>query len=1662
MTRLLLLFCILCFLTGSSFFSLAQTKSDTYVINIKGQHLELPANAQTWLDSMKAIKMQEPLQVIIQFYQIPDELHQRKLSDAGISLMHYIPDLSYTAVISSLTPSADASTLGIRSIKVVPAAWKTDKRVTGMMQSSGDVSLEVLISFFKQVSEKEIEQLVWQYQGKITSRTFAPLKSFLVQIPKNQLSQLAAHAFVTYVGMPAKDQPLNYDARSSSGVNYLSPLLPQGNGLDGSGVTVGVGDNISAIYHVDIRDRVTNFHTEGPTMHGIHTTVTVGGKGIMDLRTLGMAPSVKILNHIYSLVWAQTPGMFADYNMTITNNSYAAVVSDCAYAGSYDQYAQMLDDYQKLYPEVQHVFAAGNDGLMQCGSFPAGYATVTGGYQPAKNVLTVGGMAKDNIIWPKSARGPVKDGRLKPEITAYSFSIYSGNVFDLYGHSNGTSMSCPVVAGNLALIEQRYKQLHSGQNIPSDLLKALAMNGATDVGNPGPDYAHGYGLINTVRSISMLDNTRYFTDTISNGATKTYTITVPSNTAQIKVMLYWHDDPASPLANQTLINNLDLTVTDGAFTFQPWVLDPTPGNVENHAVRGTDNLNNSEQVTINNPGTGTFNIQVKGSLVPSGNQRYVVVYDFIPQGVKIKFPVAGSLLPANDSLFIYWDASEDANSFTLEYSDNNGASWSTLANNIPAIQRHYFWRTPNISSSQCSLRIRRNNTAQQDVSGSFVINPEPDLQFSAIQCPGYLAMEWNAIPNASGYQILRRIGDDLQPVDTVITTSYIFSGLSLDSNQYAAVRPLIDGVPGWRSKSIRRWPNDGNCAGNISDGDLMAEAILSPNSGRMFTSTALTANETLVLKIRNLDDAPVNNYRVSYSINGGTWQSQTSNNPISATGTSTFSIPSINLAATGVYEIQMAVENLSQPDPVRGNDTIIKFIRQLNNPPVNITNSFDDGFEDLPVFTMLKDSMGISANEHWDYVNSTDSGRLRSRISPDMLISGERSLSMDLLLNKEDNQNYLIGTFNLQGFDTATTEARMEFDYKLHGRPKFLEGNEVWVRGSDTASWIHIYQFDTTAVPGIVIKTGSLPVTHVLNQAGQNFSSSFQVRIGQHDTSAIAMNDYGNGMTIDNFRIYSVKNDVQLLSVLAPVNFNCDIDSSALIVKIYNSDNLPQDTVALFYRLDNGSVLTDTIWFLAAKDTVTHTFSTPLKNLSHGTHRIDVWLAADGDNYQQNDSILNYQFRNQYNIASFPYLENFETGGGGWYTAGFNSSWQYGVPNSIRQRTAASGSHVWATNLTGNYNDNEESYLYSPCFDISALQNPMLSFSLSTHIENCGGSLCDGAWLEYSTDGIHWTRLGTEGEHYNWYGPLQVWNDSTIRWHVASVSLPKDIPSLKLRFVMKSDAGVAWDGIAIDDIHIFDLASPVYDGGPVQVSNPVSSSDWVSYTSEGKIMAQLKPSNQGEMNVRLYKHSYVFNPVIQSYHLSRSYVLSGDPGDNTRIRLFITDDEIKQLIEDRNCDTCVRAVDAYRLGIAQYSDPDKTRENGSLTDNVNGSYEFIPYTAIRWVPYEKGYYAELAVNSFSEFWFSTGIPSLSKGTLMIFPNPVTDDKMHIIWHSNPGTDLHLDVYDAVGRKVYQTTFKASYYDNKETVHLPQLTKGVYTVRCLSDGELTIFRMMIGR
>lgn len=1537
-------------------------------------------NSPKALDSF--LQLKQASLVLIQFENLPDAATKEQLSQRGIRI---VKALSANTFIVHLQPQNEKfSSKEIQSVVPFKAAWKTAPRLVGV---AGSKALqELFVSFMPGSTQEEVRQVARNLGGVYRNSFLASLGYFRLDIPGNQIAGLAANPEVLAIDEAAKNVPLNYQSQRALQVNIAhNPVNRGGLGLLGDGITLGVGDDVSGLYHIDTRERVINYNPNSYRNHGQHTNGTVGGAGTVDPSGEGFAPHAVLVDEIYDLIWQRTGPLFSAYNMTATNNSYANEVGKCASAGVYDVYAAALDSVALAYPDVLHVFASGNDGKMTCAPYPASFKTVTGGYQTSKNVLVVGNVNKAGLVNAESSRGPIVDGRLKPEIVAVGSSVYSTKGGDLYLSASGTSMACPQITGTAGLLQQRFKQKHSGVYPSSAFLKAILMNGATDMGNPGPDFTFGFGIANVLRSAAMIDSNWSYSGTISNGGNQNpISISVPPNTGQLKVMLYWHDLPASPASASQLINDLDLKVTDpNAVSHLPLVLNAAPSAVQVPAMEGADHLNNVEQVVINYPQSGSYSVNVSGFSVPSGPQNYTLVYDLVPKTIAITSPNDGESYAATGAINCYWSAPFGTAPFTAEFSTDNGVSWTVLSNVIPADARTTFWViSGTINSDQCRFRVTRNGTGESATSGTFILAAQPKLHLSTVQCPGYASLHWSPTPQAASYDVLRKIGFYLQKIASTSDTNYVVSGLSPDSMYYFSVQPVVAGIPAFRSIAVKRQPNTGTCAGSISDGDLALREISAPHTGRLLTSIALGSSETLSLKVQNMDDQPTASYQIAYQINGGSWVSQTLSG-IASMASSTVNFTGLNLAAPGNYFIRAAITNLSKTDPVPANDTISTTIRQLKNDPVNLALGFLEDFEGMPRLNLMGDSMGFSANQHWDYAQSDDTGRLRSFVDNEVSIAGNRSLSMDMWVNARPVFNRLAGTFNLSGNTTGIDEVRLEFDYRIHGTPKSSDSNKVWVRGAENESWLPIFSYDTGIPTGMPLHSGTLSITDVLAKAGQNFSSATQVAFGQYDTSVIAQNDYGNGLTLDNIKLYKVLNDVGLTAVLSPTESGCMLGSNTpLTIRIANGVTTPVMQLALFYRYDNGPIESDTIPLLAGKATVDYTFRKRLNTGALGGHKLDIWMVAPNDSYSKNDSILNYQFRNQPIISGFPYLEDFENGDGYWYAAGKNSSWEFGTPASRKINKAASGTHAWKTTLAGDYNDNEYSYLYSPCIDISTLKNPMLSFSGAIEIENCGGQVCDAAWVEYAIGDSAWKKLVEADERTNWYSDttFQVWkNQDDPRWKVSSILLPKTKEILRLRFVMNSDAGAGFEGIAVDDIHIFDKQYATYSGnatGPINVNFNSNTGD-VPFLQNGRdILGSINLNGQNLSNASLsvYKQDGLFDRTSLQYFLPKSFVLQSPqiPADSVSARFYISDADVVAMLYAGGCEECSKARDAYALGITKYDNSDKNLENGTLADNLGGTYQFIPNRRIKWVPYDAGYYAELKLKSFSEIWFNDG------------------------------------------------------------------------------------------
>lgn len=229
-------------------------------------------------------------------------------------------------------------------------------------------------------------------------------------------------------------------------------------------------------------------------------------------------------------------------------------------------------------------------------------------------------------------------------------------------------------------------------------------------------------------------------------------------------------------------------------------------------------------------------------------------------------------------------------------------------------------------------------------------------------------------------------------------------------------------------------------------------------------------------------------------------------------------------------------------------------------------------------------------------------------------------------------------------------------------------------------------------------------------------------------------------------------------------------------------------------------------------------------------------------------------------ITTFPYQQDFEASNGGWVDGGTASDWEWGTPAKPVINSAGQGSKCWITgdlNAT-SYNNGQYSWLTSPCFDLSSLQNPEISFKIFWETEQ----RFDGGSFQYSIDGgTSWLALGTTNSNNNcqgtnwfntnavtyltningWSGNVQSTSGSCLGgngsngWLTARHTLSNIAGQSNVRFRFLFGAGTTcnnFDGFAIDDIRIGESAP-----NPVVINSSCQNSNTIQFSATGNCLS---------------------------------------------------------------------------------------------------------------------------------------------------------------------------------------------------------------------------------
>ncbi|MEO7098770.1 MAG: MBG domain-containing protein [Luteolibacter sp.] len=568
-------------------------------------------------------------------------------------------------------------------------------------------------------------------------------------------------------GRPLYRTTHNVNAAISTGANLLqtSPYSLSGSGIniglwDGGsalsthqefGTRVTVVDGAAAIDHATHVAGTLIASGVDPAAHGMSSSATVSSydwnndSSEMTAKAAtaaGQTTKIYLSNHSYGIIggWNYVNGG-SPYRLWEWYGSGTTSTSIETDFGVYNSNAASEDALAWNAPYYLIFRSAGNDradnpasgsavALSPNGSsvvtynaatHPAGDGTYRGGFESisyesvAKNVLTVGSVSDavtSGLRDPAKALtsyfsswGPTDDGRIKPDVVANGENLYSSvsTSTTAYASYSGTSMASPNACGSAALLIQHYSNLFPGQAMRASTLKGLLIHTATDLGNPGPDYKYGWGLVNVQSAADLIKDHQAFpakqrlTESQLTTSTVSRTLSfVWDGVSPISATLSW-TDPAgtstttSDSRTARLVNNLNLKIAapDGSEYFpfvMPFVGNWTQASMDSAAITGVNNTDNVEQVRIAAPPVaGTYHVVVSfsGSLTNSSQNYSLLLSGSAAQTPPPPAPPANlSATPGNHSASLTWSPSFDATSYNMKRSTVAGGPYAPIGSTV--------------------------------------------------------------------------------------------------------------------------------------------------------------------------------------------------------------------------------------------------------------------------------------------------------------------------------------------------------------------------------------------------------------------------------------------------------------------------------------------------------------------------------------------------------------------------------------------------------------------------------------------------------------------------------------------------------------------------------------------------------------------------------------------------------------------------------------------------------------------------------------------------------------------------------------------------------------------------------------------------------------------
>lgn len=613
-----------------------------------------------------------------------------------------------------------------------------------------------------------------QAQNLRIVRTYAPARVVVVEASRSVFfEKILPHPAVQFAdrGAATGQAELRVPGHNLF-VNRINAAHQRWPLLNGAGITVSVKENRFDSSDVDLRGRHRPSPKSAPQLddHAYVIATLVAGAGNSDPGGRGVASGAQLVSSSFAVLLPDDDEDYDDHSVSVQNHSYGSAIEN-----GYSPSALAYDHSVRLRPSLLHVFSVGNILEVlpsKSGTYAnlLGFANLTGSFKMAKNVLTVGSVDSFGQVLSISARGPAYDGRTKPDLVAFG--------------PGGTSDAAALTSGAAAVLQQAFLE-KSGTLPPAHTLRAVLLNTADDIAPPGPDFASGYGSLNLKNALHTVLGQQVETGKIAPAETLSFPLQIPPQARNLRVTLAWDDPPALPGTARSLVNDLDLTLLapDGSVQ-RPWSLNtaPHPDSLHQPTRRGRDSLNNAEQVALDFPLPGLYQMQVHGRRVLPENQTFALAFGWDTLNhFAWDCPVRNDPATAGREAILRWAAHLPDTTGRLEWRPVGTSDWRLIDPAVPLAAGYRRWLVPDTFAA---AQMRLLTSSRAFPSDTFLIAPELRMRVG-FDCPDSVLLSWNAASPGAAYQ-LWGLGDRyLEPLLTTADTFRVLQKKDFPQQRFA-------------------------------------------------------------------------------------------------------------------------------------------------------------------------------------------------------------------------------------------------------------------------------------------------------------------------------------------------------------------------------------------------------------------------------------------------------------------------------------------------------------------------------------------------------------------------------------------------------------------------------------------------------------------------------------------------------------------------------------------------------------------------------------------------------------------------------------------------------------------------------------------------------------